>query len=311
MITIARAHAKFILSGEHFVVKGSSSLVLPAECFSTQVTLTSQNSPGIQVTCIFECDEPISNIKEYESLIVRLISLAAPMIDVDLNGVGLKCVVKSSIPPGQGAGSSSALCQAIIEALLKHFVTTDIHPNYLRWFGTELENAWHGPVSGVDNVAIAYRRPLMYQRKAQLCPIVPGIPLFFVVGTTGMRDPKRSPYEIMRAFAENKKSRYDMFFNEINDNVQRMAIAMAQGDPMLLGECIRSSNRIYQSIGLTTALQHAAIWAAIETGALGARMTGAGGGGFVIALVTPADIDKILKRWTDMGLHDLRSIQIG
>ena len=314
MLTIARARAKFILSGEHFVVKGAPSIVMPADCFSTQVSLADQADHRVQVSCVFENDAPrISpeETREYESLVQRLLSLAAPMIGVNLNDVGLHCIVKSSIPPGQGAGSSSALCQAVAEALLKHFVSTDIHPNYLMWFGTRLENAWHGPVSGVDNAAIAYGRPLFYRRGEKPIPITIGNPLFFVVGTTGKRDLSKSPYQIMQSFAENNTSRYETLYNEIGENVQRLASALTRGDVRIIGECMDSSHRIYHSIGLSSALQNDAIQAAKSIGAFGARMTGAGGGGFVIALVSPADIEKLQKLWIDMGLHALRSIQIG
>ena len=313
MLTIARARAKFILSGEHFVVKGSTSIVLPAECFSTQVSLVDQSEPGIQACCEFESDLLIEEaaIKEYESLVVRLISLAAPMVGVELNGAGLQCVVKSSIPPGQGAGSSSALCQAIVEALLKHFVANDVHPNYLMWFGTKLENAWHGPVSGVDNAAIAYGRPLFYCRGEKPAPLSVGYPLFFVVGSTGKRDLSQSPYQIMRSFVENNTSHYEILFKEINENVQRLASALVRGDVKIIGECMNSSHRIYHSIGLSSPLQDEAIKAAISSGAFGARMTGAGCGGFVIALVSPADVEKLQKTWIDMGLQSLRSMQIG
>lgn len=314
MLTIARARAKFILSGEHFVVKGSSSLVLPADCFSTQVSLVDQSDHRVQVNCVFEDSSTgISRekVSEYESLVLRLISLAAPMVGVNLNGVGLKCTVKSSIPPGQGAGSSSALCQAIVEALLKHFITNDVHPNYLKWFGTALENAWHGPVSGIDNAAIAYGRPLFYRRGEKPVPLSVGYPLFFVVGSTGNRDASASPYVVMRSFAENNKSRYDLFFDEINNNVQRLASAFVRGDVKIIGECMLSSQRIYQTIGLSTPLQNKAVQAAMGCGAFGARMTGAGCGGFVIALVSPADVEKLQKVWMDLGLLSLRSIQLG
>ena len=103
MLTIARARAKFILSGEHFVVKGAPSIVMPADCFSTQVSLADQADHRVQVSCVFENDAPrISpeETREYESLVQRLLSLAAPMIGVNLNDVGLHCIVKSSIPPG-------------------------------------------------------------------------------------------------------------------------------------------------------------------------------------------------------------------
>ena len=72
-----------------------------------------------------------------------------------------------------------------------------------------------------------------------------------------------------------------------------------------------SSQRIYQTIGVSSQLQSEAVQIALAAGAFGARMTGAGGGGFVIALVSPADVEKLQKIWMNMGLQSLRSIQLG
>ena len=311
MLTIANAQSKFILAGEHFVVDGAKSIVVPASCFSTQVSLVDQVEPNITASCIFECEQPelVEHRKEYEDLVIDLIHRGAKILGIELKGVGLRCLVKSNIPPGQGAGSSSALCQGIAEVLLKHFIANDIHPNYLKWFGTALENDWHGPVSGIDNAAIAYRRPLFYQRNAQLQAITVPCPLFFVVGTTGTRNGR--PYEIYRNLRDHSPDEYAKIRKQIEDNTAELRGALEDGNLFLIGKMMEASNWLMQRMGLTTPQVDEAIEKATSLGAFGARMTGAGCGGFVIALASIDTAEVVQLAWIDMGLKSVRTLQIG
>ena len=311
MLTIANAQSKFILAGEHFVVDGAPSVVIPASCFSTQVSLVDQVEQSITASCIFECEQPelSEHRKEYEDLVIDLLHRGARILGIELKGVGLRCLVKSNIPPGQGAGSSSALCQGIAEVLLKHFIANDIHPNYLKWFGTALENDWHGPVSGIDNAAIAYRRPLFYQRNTLTDPIKVPCPLFFVVGTTGARTGK--PYEIYRNLRDKSPGQYQKVRRQIEDNANELRDALINGDLYLIGQMMDASQWLMKRMGLSTSKIDEAAEKANSLGAFGSRMTGAGCGGFVIALASIDTAEVIQLAWIDMGLKSVRTLQIG
>ena len=317
MLTIASAQAKFILSGEHFVVEGAPGVVIPAPCFYTQVSLSDQTGGEITAECVFDLDLGISKEKkqEYEAVVIRLIQMAGDLLCINLqgirmSGVGLRCVVKSTIPPGQGAGSSSALCQAIIEAMLKHFYTNDVHPNYLKWFGTQLENAWHGPVSGVDNAAIAYRRMMMYQREKAPEPLEPACPMFFVVGSPGLRV-QNIPYKGMRYCRENQPVQYAAYRRVSSENAQKMASAIREGDIISMGALMRESHELFNALGIVTPKMNQAVEEACRQHAFGARMTGAGGGGFVIACVPIQGIEPLQSAWRNMGLSSVRSLTFG
>lgn len=315
MLTLASAQAKFILSGEHFVVNGAPCVVIPASCFSTQVSLQDLPGDSISVNCVFENDQPISREKhlEYEQVVSDLIRRAAEMLNIDLGGlysagVGLKCTIKSTIPPGQGAGSSSALCQALIEVMLKHFWTDNIHPNYLKWFGTALENEWHGPVSGVDNSAIAYRRIQKFQRGTVPEPLVPGYPLYFVVGSTGPRA-QGNPYQGIRYCREKQAARFDGCRKVSTENALCLADAILLGNVRRIGDLMNESHALYNSLEIVTPKMNEAVEEAKSLGAYGARMTGAGGGGFVIACVPIQLVEKVQQTWMKMGLKSIRMIQ--
>lgn len=317
MLSLALAQAKFILSGEHFVVEGAPSVVLPASCFSTQVSLIDETGDAITACCVFEGDQPVDPAQKtaYEQVVVRLIRLAADILGIDLgglhmSGVGLRCIVKSTIPPGQGAGSSSALCQAIVEVMLKHFYSDDVHANYLKWYGTQLEIAWHGKVSGIDNAAVAYRRILLYQRGAAPEPLEVGCPLYFVVGSTGDRSPL-SPYQRFRYYKEMQPVQFASFRKVSSENALHLADAIRMGDVGQIGALMNESHDLFNAIGIVTPQMNAAVEEARNLKAYGARMTGAGGGGFVIACVPIHAIESVQQSWMKMGLNSIRGLQFG
>lgn len=317
MSTIALAHSKFILAGEHFVVEGEPGLVIPADCFSTQVVLNQIQGESLLTECKF--DEELSYLEklknEFQIGAAQLIALSAKQLFIDLNavchsGTGLLCQVRSNIPPGQGAGSSSALCHAITEAMLKHFYANALHPNYIKWFGTQLENEWHGPVSGIDNTAVTYHKIFKFQRGSAPETVTPACPLSFVVGSSGPRE-MISPYQIIKSYKKNKPIQYAAFKTVSRNNVSNLTNAIQTGDIIEVGRCMTETHEIYNALGIVPPFVNDAVNEAQALGAFGTRMTGAGCGGFVIACVPFQRIESIQKKWIDMGLKSVRSIQFG
>lgn len=312
MQTIATATSKFILSGEHFVVDGMPSVVIPASCFSTQITLTERNDNEIKVNCIFDCEQPDieRNKRAYEADVLKLFERAAHFLDISLKGEGLSIEVKSQIPPGQGAGSSSALCKAVVEVLFKHYLVNDVHPNYLQWFGTALENEWHGPVSGIDNAAISWRRMMLYQKYKPIEFIVPGGPMFFVVGSVGKRKGS-SPYETFRWLREKQPLQYASYRNVMTGNATLLAKAIQLGKLWDIGAFMTESHQVFEAIGIVDPGVAEAVKVANDCGAFGTRMTGAGGGGFVIACISVQNVEKLQIAWQKLGLKNIRVLQFG
>lgn len=310
MLTHAVATAKFILYGEHFVtLKDFRSIVIPAPCFTTQVSLYQTAATGFEVSCIFDVEQPdiARNIKFYEATALKLLKRAVSLLGVSVNGGGLRMIVKSTIPPGQGAGSSSALCQAIVEALLRYHVSADIHLNYLMFFGKMLENELHGEVSGVDNAAIAYQLPLSYQKYEMCRPIALHSTLYFVVASTGARK-GQSPYERFRAFVERET--IDPFLLQNHSDTSELAKAMTTSNWEKAGSILNRSQSLLDRIGLSTPECNQAIEIARAQGALGAKITGAGAGGFVIALCDFQSVYPLQCAWKKAGLTNVRCIQL-
>ncbi len=311
MVSSGSASAKFILCGEHFVMSGSPGIVIPATNLRTHISLSSTDSPGVQVECAFRIDQPVSDTTPYEKTAASLIGEAAYLLDIDLTESGIEASIKTTIPPGQGAGSSSSLCQAIMQAMLQHFLAShEIHPNYLMYFGRQLEQRFH-PISGIDNSAIAYRCPIFFEGGA--CYRIPlGTEFYFVVGSTGART-GTSPYEIMHRCRTEHNLCHRLYVEaerEMPELARQMFGHLKEGSVSKTGKLMNRAHAILNGLGLSTPDIEAAIEKALELGAYGAKLTGAGAGGFVIALVPFQSIERIQKAWIQLGLTNVSFIQI-
>lgn len=315
--TKVSAMAKFILCGEHFVVTGPSSVVIPASCFRTNVALTecdgvSPNSPcSIEASCAFDIEQPLSHdgIRHLELTVVDLAETAMMWLGIDSRGKNLRLEVKSTIPPSQGAGSSSAICRAVIDVFVKHFLLGErTTPEYALFLGKMLETHLHGDVSGIDNAAVAYETPLCYQKGFKPEPFQFSQPTFFVVGSTGKRTGK-SPYDVFRDYKTHQPLVYKANCDTIDEFSPILAENLRIGDFIESGRIMNETHEILQTIGLSTPKCEAAIDSALKIGAFGAKMTGAGCGGFVIALTPLSLVEKIQRAWIERGLTNVRCLQ--
>jgi len=312
----ATAHAKFILSGEHFVVHGAKCVIMPVQCFSTRISFkknrTSSGTP--RFVCSFENNVVLQTgeIELYQKHVERLTKklctiLCAPADTLE----GLECTVQSSIPPGQGAGSSSALSYALVDAMLEFLGRYDVGRPYRDFYSQQLENSWHGPVSGCDNIAVSRSCPVMFKIGEEPLLFLPQKnvqPIYYVVGSTG---PRRSPEKGFTSLKTLKvqEPRWFAHLIEASDAISdRVMTAMDAGDGKTIGACFAESQALLEQIGVSTPEILSALRAARQAGAYGAKLTGAGCGGFVIACCPENRIQRIKTAWQKLGLTSICAI---
>ena len=314
MVTTFTTVAKFILSGEHYVVTGTPCLAVPAPCFRARIALYEDESVrGIETHCEFDTEQTYEadEIAEYEQTLSRIIAHALELYGLDPKTAGMRFVMRSSIPPSQGAGSSSAVCQAVVGVLAKHFFARSEMPNdYLYCMGKMLETWFHGRVSGVDNAVIASGKPICFIPNDSCSVIAMHEPFYFVVGSTGARQ-SPSPYEAVREIRTNAPIAYLMGSKDAATCVAEMFGTLYKGEHQRAGELMLSYHRMMKSMSLSTEDCDKAVNTAMTSGAFGAKITGAGRGGFVIALAPVSCIEKVQRAWIELGLKNVRSFCIG
>lgn len=282
---LATAPAKLILCGEHAVVYGQPAIAVPLpDLRATATVQAGAPQTGITLAVPDLSPEPIRDPQHplIELIHATLATIAAPA------PLDLHLTVRSNIPIASGMGSGAAVATALVRAVAQ-------------WGGVEIadvtvsdlvyqsEQRLHGTPSGIDNAVIAYAQPIWFvrQQPAPLIePIQIGAPLHLVIGDTGLRSETHRPVGAVRQAWQAQPETYTALFAAVGDIVRqsRTLLALPQPDLTSLGALLTANQHLLAQIGVSApALEHL-IGVALAAGAYGAKLSGAGWGGIMLAL---------------------------
>jgi mevalonate kinase len=280
---VGRACGKIILAGEHAVVYGHPALAGTIDRW-TEVRLTPRPGPlSIEATG----EIPVSALAD-----PRL----ATAFKVVLSDTGYGVTISGSLWVGKGLGSSASLSTALISAWdTLHHLTPSFSQRQTRVMA--LENVFHGKASGIDPAVILRGGLQRFQRGAQpeVCSVRTTNPIRLVVidsGTVG------DTAKLVAGVRERRPS-VDPILSEIGQLVDSIQSALDR--PQVLGPLLVQNHKLLKALGVSTPVLDQRVEAAINAGALGAKLAGAGGGGVVIALVYPDTEDAVLKQAVQAG----------
>jgi len=200
--------------------------------------------------------------------------------------------LSSSVPIASGMGSGAAVATAIVRALAA-------------WLGVELscqqvsdlvfrtECLLHGSPSGLDNTVIAYEQPVFYRPGEPPEVLVAGAALRWIIGDTGIRSPTRDVVADVQRSWQAARIQYDAMFDSIADIVLEARQALAAGQAAELGRLLNANQTFLATLGVSCDALDRLVAAARSAGALGAKLSGGGRGGIMIALVAPGSEDAV------------------
>jgi hydroxymethylglutaryl-CoA reductase len=197
----------------------------------------------------------------------------------------LRIEVFPDVPRGMGLGGSAAIAVAIIRALDRHFglKLTDARVNELAFLSEEIA---HGQPSGIDNTLATYGRPLVYRRGTPplVEPLAIRSPLRLVIGMTRAEGLTAKTVGNVREARERNPRLYDKIFDDIDALVLQAVAALRDDDHHALGELMNVCQGLLNALQVSTPELERLIGIARGAGALGAKLTGGGGGGAMVAL---------------------------
>ena len=283
-------HGKIILLGEHSVVYGRHAVAVPAPVnIRTKVQDTEDEillmipSWGVE----YRLDKNPEKRQSFEKP-------AGLILDqMGLSKQGMKIEVFSDIPRGMGLGGSAAIAVSIIKALNNHFKLA-LNQDEINQMALESEKIAHGNPSGIDNTMATYGHPLIFRNgdNPLIEPLNINETFSILVGFSSTEGLTAKTVGIVRDLWKKNPGVYEKIFDEIDSLALQSIQAIQNNDFELLGQLMNINHGLLNTLQVSTPELERLIMIARESGALGAKLTGGGGGGAVIALCKDIDITK-------------------
>ena len=284
-MTVACASGKVILFGEHAVVYGQPAIAVPVTQVQARATIeTSPEGQGITIVA-----EDLEQSYTLEQAPPDDVLRAIVVSTLEHIGVGTKhdltITVSSTIPIARGLGSGAAVSTAIVRAIGQHFENL-LSPQTISALVYETEKIHHGTPSGIDNTVIAFEKPVYFVRDRKIEIFSVKSPFLLVIADTGIASPTKIAVSHVRRGWEREREKYEEIFDEIGTIAEMGRQAIERGEIETVGRLMNENHRLLQLIGVSSPELEGLVEAAREGGALGAKLSGAGRGGNIIALVT-------------------------
>ncbi|MCB0314500.1 MAG: mevalonate kinase, partial [Calditrichaeota bacterium] len=188
-------------------------------------------------------------------------------------------------PRAMGLGGSAALAVAIIRALSAHY-KLDLSDEQVNDLAYRSEQIVHGTPSGIDNTMATYGKFILFKKGDP--PLMKHLevpqPIPIVIGITGVESLTAKMVANVRRAWEKNKMMYDKIFSEMNALTLRAVKAVKNYDLATLGDLMNINQGLLNALQVSSWELEELIQIARNSGALGAKLTGGGGGGAMIAL---------------------------
>jgi mevalonate kinase len=234
---------------------------------------------------------------------------------IDTDKQRLSIELDGNLIAGSGIGASAAGCVALVRALDDEFALglTIEQVNHMAWKG---EFAYHGKPSGIDNTASCFGGIMVFQQtpesgKTSVTKINLKQPIEAVLVNSGVTVNTATKREYIARYAERYPSKYRIYLKTTTQQSMDMAKALQQFDLEQVGCLMDENHNILIDMGLSHDIVIHLGQLAKEQGALGAKVTGGGRGGYMVAL-TPGEVlqQKVATAFEEEGFQTL-SIKIG
>jgi mevalonate kinase len=307
-MTASSAPGKIILFGEHAVVYGRPALAVPVTQVHVDVDVSDSSRAGIWIDApgvnlraelnTLPSDHPLASVIHHFLFLSRVSPF--PNLNIKIN---------STIPVASGLGSGAAVTVALTRALSMHLDFAMTHED-VNAFAYEIEKLHHGTPSGIDNTVITYAKPVYFIKGQGMETFNVGIPFTIVIGDTGISAPTKESVGDVRKLWEADRAKCEMVFDQIGMISKKARTSIERGKRKDLGEMMNRNHALLQEMTVSSPELDTLVSAALKAGALGAKMSGGGRGGNMIALVTPERAESVSNSLKEAGARNTIITQI-
>jgi len=286
--SIASAPGKIILFGEHFVVHGTKA-ILAAIDKRVPITSTFTENKTIKVNSqLGTIEVPISSShEEVKSEFRPFVYLASKIINSEQNTSGLEITIDSDIPIGVGLGSSSACCVAAAASISELF--NELSSEEILNISIEAEKTIFPDTSGADCTVCTYGGMIGYP---SIEKIDNTFDLNLLIANSMIPHNTKNSVEKVNKFKENDEERFSQLCDLENGLIDEVIVAMKNNDATTFGLKMSENQKYLEEIQVSNDTLRGMI-SSLKEISLGTKITGAGDGGCVIALVKDENMDKV------------------
>lgn len=266
---------KWILAGEHAVLRGSEALVFPL--FSKYLNLHyTESDQELELLLNGE------RTGDLELIIWSVLERAFNLLNIKRSQLKGRLEITSKIALGGGMGASATLCAALTEWLeFLGYVKNEEKFSFAR----NLENLFHGESSGVDVAVTLFKTPLIFTRNNgyRELPVKPGVKLY--LSYSGQRGVTRDCVEQVKGLLAADPEKGKKIDLQMQDSVNELKSLLQNGGTLIEWmKSIKKSNNCFEQWGLITDAVKKHQNFLLDQGALAVKLTGSGGGGYVLSL---------------------------
>lgn len=279
-VGVGQAHSKIILIGEHAVVYGYPAISLPLL--------------EVEVTCHVVPAETPWRLFEEDTLSM---AVYASLEYLNIKEAYIRCQIDSAIPEKRGMGSSAAISIAAIRAVFDYY-QAELHHDVLEILVNRAEMIAHINPSGLDAKTCLSSHPIRFIKNVGFEELKMDLSAYLVIADTGVYGNTSEAIQVVK----NKGKDALPFLHALGELTQQAEEAIKTKDAVKLGEILTKAHGNLKEIGVSSPEADALVEFALEQGVLGAKMSGGGLGGCIIALVAiESQAQELAERLEEKG----------
>jgi hydroxymethylglutaryl-CoA reductase len=305
-------HGKIILLGEHAVVYGSHAIAAPVPL---AVRATVQDTASGRVDMLIPrwgVEYRLHRDPAHRDSFQRSLGIIFDTLELTERSIRIEAF--PNVPRAMGLGGSAAMAVAVIRALDRHF-RLGLDNAQINALAYRCEEVAHGAASGVDNTVATYGKLVLYKRGQQpeetptIRELSVSKPIPLVIGISGKESLTAKSVGNVRNAWQRNPTLYEGIFDQIDQLTLQGVEAMQKHDLERLGDLMNICHGLLNALRVSSRELEELVQIAREHGALGAKLTGGGGGGSIIALC-PQNRDKVMAAMRDAG-YQAMEVDIG
>lgn len=310
MKRLISAPGKVILFGEHAVVYGRPAIAAPLSQIRAYADVRSTDEP---LTILAgELDRPPLRLPDAQPDSTDPLEMMTAIASRFFCASSVKgeIAIRSDIPIARGLGSGAAV-SAVLARAIAALLKRELSPDDTNSLVYEVEKLHHGRPSGIDNTVVVFEEPVYFVKDRRLDFIRIARPLRLVLADTGISALTRETVAAVRDLYKKQPTRTQAAFDAIGAIAESAGPSIETGDWPSLGELMTENHRLLQALAVSSPPLDRLVAAALHAGAFGAKLSGGGRGGVIIALVDDNSRGAVQRALLAAGAKRVYATAIG